>query len=962
MSRIRKEYIECRLFILGDENVGKKSFVKKLLSLPCTGLVHDSFSEKEYETLYSKYKSAVEEDKLLQKQNEELLQSMNKEQKVKKNNDITSRFDSTNTLFKIDEERTLRKTNSNFAKNEKTNRNVTTTLKNVKDTNNLSSSIGIKPGIYKQKILREPVPEYPGKLFCVDLDKIVLKIFYIPKGEKRPPDYAPIDEDEEYELEKEHNISFDGIKNDLNNKLSLKDTCIPQDKLSDYNVSIFTLFIFLYDMSNFYSFESLILYYSKIAKLFRFGEEENFKSCIIGNKIDKKVMMETEQLSVFNEFLKNTNLKKFEMSTKPYFYFNRFFSEFFFQMFSLFEQNETEPNQKLLEKENFIEKFNKLIKSHSNFSKGKREDPDQSKKVPGPEYDLNLFSFGSDEERNQVFTDQKYRFNKKIFANKNGPIFHDDIFVKNAGDKKKDDEFGFIEIKGGVFNKPVSGFSFGVVNGKLNLLQKRRELRDKRNSGLNAIIDRYNNSPIHKSPLKKSRDEEYFENALKKKILYKQNIIQERQLKIGKILSIHNENIKKLEEEKQNRNQKLLLKKSSSTPNLLLNSITTSENIIKEKERNILRQRYHDAIYGKNQINLEKYNQQLYKIRLLSSMKKEPEPYYIDIRENMLNPSKGIKMHEESGISRRMKNSVNYPKYRLIKDDFDRIVENSLKKKFNLNSTKSLKMTENEKLKKQKREERLIELEQKNLENLEKKEEKRNRWISLKEENNLLKKKQMQDLQAAKFLKHQKLMEEEEDKQKIISDLRRDISIQKGYGDPYVINPINYSLVEDSSPKYSIKGRYVVRKPRGDDLKDLILGANIEEINQIKELQKNQSLPNFNYVKPNMPRTVFNRAERFPKEKNYNDDTMPLPLFNDGIFKPLEHKDFICKEPMNDQSQRGNFISAYSKSPSPAEYKMKSSFDEIVEKGSKINKARNKIKMENAMNEKNNKEKKIKSK
>ena len=90
----------------------------------------------------------------------------------------------------------------------------------------------------------------------------------------------------------------------------------------------------------------------------------------------------------------------------------------------------------------------------------------------------------------------------------------------------------------------------------------------------------------------------------------------------------------------------------------------------------------------------------------------------------MLNPSKGIKMHEESGISRRMKNSVNYPKYRLIKDDFDRIVENSLKKKFNLNSTKSLKMSENEKLKKQKREERLIELEQKNLENLEKKKKK----------------------------------------------------------------------------------------------------------------------------------------------------------------------------------------------------------------------------------------------
>ena len=314
MSRLRKEYIECRLYILGDENVGKKSFVKKLLSLPCTGLVHDSYSEKEYKNLYSKYKSEVEADKLLQKQSEELLQSMNKEEKMKKENDITSRFNSTNTLFKIDEERTLRKTNTNFAKNDKTNRNVTSTIKNIKDSNNLGSSMQLKPGIYKQKIIREPVPEYPAKLFCVDLDKIILKIFYIPKAEKRPSDYTPIDEDEEYELEKEHNISFDGIKNDLNNKLSLKDTCIPQDKLSDFNISIFTLFIFLYDMSNFYSFESLILYYSKIAKLFRFGEVENFKSCIIGNKMDKKVAMETDQMAVFNEFLKNTNLKKFEIT------------------------------------------------------------------------------------------------------------------------------------------------------------------------------------------------------------------------------------------------------------------------------------------------------------------------------------------------------------------------------------------------------------------------------------------------------------------------------------------------------------------------------------------------------------------------------------------------------------------------------------------------------------------------
>ena len=41
MSKTSKEYIECRLYILGDERVGKKSFVQKILNLPSTGIIHD---------------------------------------------------------------------------------------------------------------------------------------------------------------------------------------------------------------------------------------------------------------------------------------------------------------------------------------------------------------------------------------------------------------------------------------------------------------------------------------------------------------------------------------------------------------------------------------------------------------------------------------------------------------------------------------------------------------------------------------------------------------------------------------------------------------------------------------------------------------------------------------------------------------------------------------------------------
>ena len=938
MSKIRKEYIECRLFILGDEKVGKKSFVKRLLGLPSTSIIHDEDSEKEYKELLAKYKNDVEQDLQLQKENEAFLKSMNSEEKSRGANEVTSRYTQTNTLFKIEEERTLRK-------NDRTTKNVTSTLNNIQATqNNLSKSMGIKPGTYKQKVLREPVPEHPAKLYCVNLDKIVIKIFCIPKAEKRPPDFIPRDEDEEYELEKEHNISFDGIKKDLSDKLSIEDTCISEDRLGDFNISIFTLFIFLYDMSNFYSFESLILYYSKITNLFRFNEAKNFKACIIGNKNDKKVLMETEQSSVFNEFLKNTNLKKFEMNTKPYFSFDKFFLEFFFQMFSGFEQNETDEKHKLLENKEFIEEFTKLVRNRPNFPREKREIINYSDKVPGPQYDLNLYNFNTLEERNHFFTDKKSRFKKKIFINEQGPVLHQDKIPKNVDDKANQNKpILNLEVKGGLYNKPINGFSFGIIKGQLNLLQKRKDLRNQRKNNISNEIDRYNNSPIHQPLLKQSRDEEYFENAFKKKVEYKKNIIKERQLKINKILSIHNQNLKKIEEEKKIKYKNILLSKSISSPNILVNNTSVLNNTSKNKERNLIKQRYHDAIYSKNSLYLEKYEKQLSKIRLQSSKQKEPEPYLIDIRNNMLNSSKGVKMHEESKLSIKKNDLVCYPKYRKIKDDFDRIVESAEKKMLNL---KNSQLNDEEINKKQIREEKLLKKEQENLINLEKKEEKRKQWIANKEEINLIKKKQMHELSIEKILKHKKILSEEEDKQKLISDLRRDISIQKGYGDPYSINPINYSLIEESSPKYSMKGRYVKREKHDDDIQDLVLGTNIELLVQLKKLRKNQSLPNFNYVKPKLPSIVFNKAERFPRPKPSTDDSFYNPLFENGVFKPPEHKDFICKEPMSELSQRGNIISAYSKSPSPADYKMKSSFDEVVEKGSMINKIRTKINKE----------------
>ena len=51
---------------------------------------------------------------------------------------------------------------------------------------------------------------------------------------------------------------------------------------------------------------------------------------------------------------------------------------------------------------------------------------------------------------------------------------------------------------------------------------------------------------------------------------------------------------------------------------------------------------------------------------------------------------------------------------------------------------------------------------------------------------------------------------------------------------------------------------------------------------------------------------------------------------------------------MESKSQRGRIESAYVKSPSPADYVIKSGFDDIAEKGEMINKIRTKIRLDKA--------------
>ena len=318
-------------------------------------------------------------------------------------------------------------------------------------------------------------------------------------------------------------------------------------------------------------------------------------------------------------------------------------------------------------------------------------------------------------------------------------------------------------------------------------------------------------------------------------------------------------------------------------------------------------------------------------------MRREPTPYLIDIRENILNPQKGRSILERFKIVDKKEKA---PEYQKLKDEFEKIAENV--NNFRPSFGERFPSAEKIRHKKMKEEKSFEEYEKK-------KEEKRRRWEKNKENSErIMKIRILKDDRREKLIKHNELIKSEQIKREAIKELRREILIQKGYGDPNIINPINYSQVEESAPKYSIKGRYEIHEIKNDDPGNIFLGADMEKLNLIKEAQKNGPSPNFNYIKPKLPRVIFNKAERFPKQKNQYEDN--VILFGDGIFHPNTHQDFNYKEPMDSMSQRGAIITyEYKKSPSPAEYKMKSKFDLIVEEGKKISEIKNKIKLKKSM-------------
>ena len=900
-----KTYIECRMFILGEKNVGKKSFIGRLLNVSSTSMIRNYEAEKEFN------KKLDELEKRVEKEEELLIQS--KQEKY-----LT--YNTKNDSNTLDNSLTKNKKQNNRSKSKESEEKKIHKEKNE----NIGYKVNFLPNkIAKSKIYhRPPLPEFPSKLFNVFKAKMVFKPYFISPAEDLLYSSNNDEEDSDYEFEKKYKLTVKGVKSDIDKVINGQKTVIEIEKLSGYKIYIYNIFIFIYDMTDYSSFETIIKYFDRLQTKYDITKNENFLACVIGNKKDKNILFNHENSRTLHKFINKYNLKHYEISTKPFYDFGKFYSQFIIDILS--------PMHKFFEENNFKQELKKLVENKQSFSKALRSSIENPEKNPGPEYDLNIYSFNSMKELNQGLINKKTRFTKKIFVNKQGPIIYNSKSTKEITTDNRDKKNIIYITSGGIINKLIVGYTFGLVEGKLNLVKSRRELNKERNKSFKESLEQDGSFTIQNSSMN-YKPEIYFEQASLRKNMIQSKRIIERQHKMEKLDKIHQDNLNRIAEEKEAQKNMIIpkIQRSSSAPDINI----TNEN----------KKRYYDIVYGKNKEYLYKFNKRRIeiekeKIREEKEMVKKMEidlekhkqiekEKEIQKREEMIRKEKyRLKKHipKVSTEIKLIEQELNYP---VIKDEFEILVEKNKKRNVIIREFKP----------------RFEEIKQEKTNNPYNDEMIWKRW----EENklNISKKGRLKKFLLSRKKKEleQKLnMKNIEKQTEEIQKIRRDILVEKGYEDPLKIKEINYSQVEESAPKYTIKGRNIPRKRQNsEDTNNFLLGQDQDIIDYIKNVQITRPLPNITCIKPNMPNVIFPKAERFINYKTVYEGT--LELFKDGNFAPKSKEDFFKKGTFSKDENRS--LAKKEKSPSPCDYKIKSSFEIIAEKGKIVSENRKNMKL-----------------
>ena len=785
----------------------------------------------------------------------------------------------------------------------------------------------IEKGFVRKQIERKNLMKFK-KIFIVGKTRLEFNFFPIKSAEEKIMTGLndARDEDEEVKFD-DKLINFKSIQEEIRNYL-IKEK---KDESSDIN----NLFLFVYDLKNFSTFKKLELYYNKLNDYFKI--DNNYIKALLGNKLDSKIVVPKKDKNYLKTFLKNNHeLKYYEISTYNYFNFENFFEMLFKDIIS--------PSYEELQKPTFLNRFHLVLHSRPTLSRAERK-IHKINDVPflaeGENPDVYAYPEDRAEFRRTFSNMKKGRYGFKIFINKQGPIFP--AIDKTSQDKNK--HGGFLSKPGTAFGRDkkaktaigfgnweinnrnkeirealqtnIPGYSLGIRGGKFDFRKERKDKFKEREEELkSAFQEHYARSLLDRKEV--SNNKKDFDYRERKKEILKQ-IVEKIQDNENKHLQDRKKNIQDKENLLKEKIDKIKSKQDKY------------QRIYEKNQQQIMQKRQEmshpkTAISRKSKLSKDLPNYTLYDI----TTKHDPNKGWTMGMKYTYNPNKNKDDPDFPNLKSEFEKIVNHPKYAEIKYTAPRFKEEKIVKpsndeKYYDDTEERLKIKNNR--------------------------EKSERNMKIKKFLMDQKKNAKKVQENKKNLQEAREMELEELKEQIIKP--RNGEYDSGANLDYV--DINYKLVEEASPNYTMKGRYnhgsIFDMPDNyslinneDDEDENKIGSNGKPI-QDEEYKKSLPVPQYNAVRPSLPTYSFSKATRFHSKPLYqpSPNAVPVMPFQDGKFKPDEVKSFFQgKEGLykakKDNELKNNGI------PGPGQYRIKGFAEILAEEGKKISDVKDKIK------------------
>ena len=785
----------------------------------------------------------------------------------------------------------------------------------------------IQKGFVRKQIERKNLMKFK-KIFIVGKTRLEFNFFPIKSAEEKIMTGLndARDEDEEVKFGNQL-INFKSIQEEIRNYL-IKEK---KDESSDIN----NLFLFVYDLKNFSTFKKLELYYNKLNDYFKI--DNNYIKALLGNKVDSKIVVPKKDKDYLETFLKNNpELKYYEISTYNYFNFENFFEMLFKDIIS--------PSYEELQKPTFLNRFHLVLHSRPTLSRAERK-IHKINDVPflaeGENPDVYAYPEDRAEFRRTFSNMKKGRYGFKIFINKQGPIFP--AIDKTNQDKNK--HGGFLSKPGTAFGRDkkaktaigfgnweinnrnkeirealqtnIPGYSLGIRGGKFDFRKERKDKFKEREEELkSAFQEHYARSLLDRKEV--SNNKKDFDYRERKKEILKQ-IVEKMQDNENRHLQDRKKNIQDKENLLKEKIDKIKSKQDKY------------QRIYEKNQQQIMQKRQEmshpkTAISRKSKLSKDLPNYTLYDI----TTKHDPNKGWTMGMKYTYNPNKNKDDPDFPNLKSEFEKIVNHPKYAEIKYTAPRFKEEKIVKpsndeKYYDDTEERLKIKNNR--------------------------EKSERNMKIKKFLMDQKKNAKKVQENKKNLQEAREMELEELKEQIIKP--RNGEYDSGANLDYV--DINYKLVEEASPNYTMKGRYnhgsIFDMPDNyslinneDDEDENKIGSNGKPI-QDEEYKKSLPVPQYNAVRPSLPTYSFSKATRFHSKPLYqpSPNAVPVMPFQDGKFKPDEVKSFFQgKEGLykakKDNELKNNGI------PGPGQYRIKGFAEILAEEGKKISDVKDKIK------------------